>query len=314
MRFKKLFFSNIQGVTITEMLIALALISIIALMVSQLTVQQSKNSFEITDSFEVNEFTIRIGESLRNKEACKQTFKDILIPNATTPIVPITLIKNADLTSGAGHDIFNLNSNDAKLSPRVTVNSLDLTAFGHDLTNYTFSADTSGVANLYRLQLDINFTKAGNPPTRMVRTIPLVIKKNNSDPTKIYSCYTEENSWYQQICSTLLTGNYTEQNATVARICADMNIKGSISTDGHFCFNEVDSSSTNSAGNVHRKDCINSWYAGWAKNFGGPSCYSKSPNGGGCNGNDVVVGASAWSCGKECVQSSITCCPVRLRK
>jgi prepilin-type N-terminal cleavage/methylation domain-containing protein len=303
------------GFTITEMLIALALVSIIALMVSQLMVQQSKNSFEITDSFEVNEFTIRIGESLRNKEACRQTFSGTVIPNATTPTIAMYLIKNADLSSGGGHDIFNLNTSDATLSPRVKVDSLELTAFNHDLASSTFSADaTAGVANLYRLQLDLKFTKSGNPPIKMQRSIPLVVKKDNNDTTKIYSCYTEENSWYQQICSSLLTGRYTEQNSTIARACTDFNIKGSVSTDGHFCFNEVQSPAGSTAGNVHKKDCISSWYAGWAQNNGGPGCYTKSPNGGTCNGNDVAVGASAWSCGKECVQSAITCCPVRLRK
>jgi prepilin-type N-terminal cleavage/methylation domain-containing protein len=257
MSIKKNFFKNPKGFTITEILIALALVSIIALMISQLMIQQSLNTHQTTDSFEINEFVIRIGESIRNKEAC------------------------------------------------VKVKSMELTPYKGDITNATFSADTDsgGTANLYRLQLNIHFEKLGNPPTTMFRSIPLIVKKNNTNNSLIYSCYTEENSWYQEMCSSLMNGHYQEQNSSLARICTDLNIKGSISTDGNFCFNKP--------GDIHQKDCASSWYAGWASNYGGAACSTVA---GTCGKDQVVVGVAVLSCGKDCVHNVNMCCPIRLQK
>jgi hypothetical protein len=312
MNLKTNFLKNIRGITIVEMLIALALVSIIALMVSQLTVQQSTNSANITDSFEVSEFVIRIGESIRNKEACEQTFKDIDMPLSGTP-VPISIIRNSNVVAGTGGIVYDASvPSTGSLSYRVTVGSLTLTPFNDNAANAAFSTDlTSGVPNLYRLQLNLYFLKknGASPPIMTRRTIPFIARTSNTAAGKIYSCFAEENSWYQEICSTMLTGQYQEQNTTLQRFCTDFNIKNSVSTDGHFCLNQL--TTLNTGGNIHSKDCINSWYAGWAQSYGGAACVT---TGGGCPADNVVVGVSVSSCGKNCVSSKSICCPIRLRK
>lgn len=294
-----------KGFTLTELAVGLGILSIIGLIISQMMVKQSENSSQITDFYEFNEFTIRIGDIIRNNRACENTLRGFTLPAAGA--LPLGQIKNAD-----NNLIFDMaNANDTTLSPRARVRSLQFNAFKNDVPSSLFSTE----ALLYRGQIEITFERGplGDPnnPTYF-RTIPLLVKSDATDPTKVFTCYNEENAWNAQLCQGLLSGKYTEKTAAIERMCEHINIKGSVSTDGHFCFNLI-TASVDKAGDIHQKDCINSWYGGWAQNFGGESCYTEKTNAV-CNPDFVTAGVTVSSCGKNCVKSELFCCKMRLMK
>lgn len=305
---------NHRGFTLVETLVAFGLVAILGFIVAQLIIQQSNNSHKVTDYFEVNELTIRIAESLRSKVACEYTFNGITMPNPAAPIVPITQIMNSDTSGGVRHVIFDMATKDVELSPRLKVTALELVPYDdnnpatNDMALAPFTSDTT----LMRLQLNIRFEKSGAQVLKFFRSIPLIAKRSNSNPNLIFSCYTDQNSWTQELCSGLLSGKYTEADGVNPRTCSDLNVKSSISTDGHFCFNQINGSPT-TAGNIHQKDCINSWYAGWAQNYDGAlkKCYNSN---GVCQDDDVIAGVTVVSCGKNCVKSVNFCCSIRLRR
>lgn len=306
---------NNRGFTLVETLVAFGLVAILGFIVAQLIIQQSNNSHKVTDYFEVNELVIRIGESIRSKVACEYTFNGITMPSAASPMVPITQIMNADTSGGIRHVIFDMATKDVELSPRLKVTALELVPYDdnnpatNDIALAPFTSDTT----LMRLQLNIRFEKSGAQELKFFRSIPLIVKRDSPpNSNKIFTCYTDQNAWTQELCNGLLSGKYTEADGVNPRMCSDLNVKNSISTDGHFCFNQLNGSTT-TAGDIHQKDCINSWYAGWAQNYDGPlkNCYNSN---GICQSDDVIAGVAVVSCGKNCVKSKNLCCPIRLRR
>lgn len=310
------FFSskNNRGFTLVETLVAFGLVAILGFIVAQLIIQQSNNTHKVTDYFEVNELVIRIGESLRSKVACEYTFNGIAVPSPALPIVPITQIMNSDTSGGIRHVIFDMATKDVELSPRLKVTALELVAYDDNnaATNNIALAPFTSDTTLMRLQLNIRFEKSGAQELKFFRSIPLIVKRDNTNLNRIFSCYNDQNAWTQELCNGLLSGKYSEANGVDPRMCSDLNVKSSVSTEGHFCFNRLNGSLTK-AGDIHQKDCINSWYAGWAQNYDGPlkKCYNSN---GVCEPNDVIVGVSVVSCGKNCVKSKNLCCSIRLRR
>lgn len=69
-----------KGFTLTELAVGLGILSIIGLIISQMMIKQSQNSSQITDFYEFNEFTIRIGDIIRNNRACENTLKGFTLP------------------------------------------------------------------------------------------------------------------------------------------------------------------------------------------------------------------------------------------
>lgn len=311
-----LFLSKLSnGFSLVEIAVGLGLLSIIALILSQLMVKQSDNSSQITDFYEFNEFTIRMGDMFRNSRACENTLRGFALPAAGA--LDLAKVRNADSTldldGKPGAIMFDMaNVQDTTLSPRARVRSIKINAYNNNPATSIFSSD----ANLFRGQIEITFERgpAGNPNNlTYFRTIPILVKNDNSDPTKIFTCYNEENAWNAQLCQGLLSGRYTEKTAATERLCEDINIKGSVSTDGHFCFNKVDPTKPSAAGDIHQKDCANSWLAGWAQNYGGESCYVEKANTI-CKPNFVIAGVTLTACGKRCVKSELMCCRMRLQK
>jgi hypothetical protein len=135
----------------------------------------------------------------------------------------------------------------------------------------------------------------------IVRSIPIEVKIN---PTThlIDSCYYDSNAdtnlWVRSTCVDIFGGTIFNS------LCTDVNFKGSVSTDGHYCFNEVNSDIDN-PGNIKHKDCAKSWY------FERRACETL-PASGVCSANKVLVGWSAYSSGKDSVSSSGVCCNIRL--
>ena len=144
----------------------------------------------------------------------------------------------------------------------------------------------------------------------IVRIVPIEVALNGAG--EIETCYYDSNSsesvWVADACNRIFGGTIMNSQ------CAHMNIKGSLSTDGYFCFNDMDPNN-NIPGNIHKKHCVNSWY------FEQMQCRIVIPPAGGNSNavlcsqvdNEFMVGFSSFSCGKNCVKAQAMCCKSRLK-
>jgi hypothetical protein len=253
---------------------------------------------------------------LRNKYSCKDSFYGRSFdatPNGATTIKMFGLV-NGTYVADANHvlttgTLLRVDDSIVEFSEIVLK---DPTAAWMNINRPAGTyPPTAGMATLW---VELRFTKKNQKLSlsnimglsHLVRTIPIEVTWQDpaASPPVIESCYYDssgdDNLWVRDTCTGLFGGTILKS------LCTDINVKNSISTDGHFCFNELDGN-PNTPGNIHRKDCINSWY------FERLECVGKGPAGTvNCAADEIMVGFAASSCGKGCVQATATCCKQKL--
>lgn len=143
--------------------------------------------------------------------------------------------------------------------------------------------------------------------SEIVRFLPIEVALR-PDGT-IETCYFDSDSsvsrWVFDSCLQLFGGTIMQGQ------CADVNIKSSLSTDGHYCFNKLDGNDY-TPGVMHEKDCANSWYF---QTRSTSDCHLLPPDKVlKCDNDEVMIGFTSYNCGKNCVKASGLCCKIRLAR
>lgn len=288
---------NKKGITLVETLVGIAILMILMVGVIQLTTQSTNNSQNINRDFEINEFMISLGDTIRDKEACTNTFRNLSIP-VSTGTTSFTQVRNK-----RGDVVRDLSAsppapNSPELSKTLKISKLQL----QDGVLYQNATET----NLYRVTVFVQFLKGpGIDSSRLsvTRTLPVILKEGSVANT-VDSCYTDENSWYKELCQGLLSGrSINKAGSPIRYLCADINIKNSVSTDGSFCFNKPNGNAS-MPGDPYQKYCVGGWDITQKS-----GCSTSQAL---CPANTVNIGVTAVNCGKNCTSAINYCCPVGL--
>jgi hypothetical protein len=179
----------------------------------------------------------------------------------------------------------------------------------------TASTNMSTYLAVFRFTKSAAFILRGRP--EIVRVVPIEVALNAA--SEIESCYYDSNSsestWIADACNRIFGGTIVNSQ------CAHTNIKSSLSTDGYFCFNNLNVTNPNLPGDIHSKHCVTSWYFEQydcriimspvsGKDPKAPVMCSEPPDG----APDLfMVGFSTYSCGKKCVKTQAMCCKSKLK-
>ncbi len=291
-----------KGVSLIELVVVTGVLALIAGCIAMLMIQQVKNNVKVHEGFEINELMILIGDTLKNSSSCSETLGGMAIPLDLTAPISVKIIKSKGLDgSGLPVEVFNIDK--YKNMPTMRVDKMELT-----------NREPFDGQRLFRYSLEITFLSGSlanptptNPIQTITRRIPIIVRGNNTDPkllpTKIESCYVDQAVWLKELCEGMLQGFYDEKlpNSVPAKyVCSNINVPGSVSTDGSFCFNDPAVGDPRKA----TKDCVSSWFMSVG------SCYTTSFN---CQAREVLAGVRLIQTGKYTYSNENTCCVARIK-
>lgn len=259
-----------------------------------------------TQNIEVDTTMEEIKMYLRSKQSCKASFAGKMIGDTVTDINFFGLTGSSYMAD-TNHPISTGN-----LIP-VFLSQLTLSNIKIDAPNAAWSAAFRSTpyapsSKMFTAFIVFTFTKGTIISLRgrseITRILPLEVALRPDN--KIETCFFDSDSamsrWVFDACSQLFEGTIMQAH------CAHINVKRSLSTEGHYCLNAIDGNEFN-PGDIHNKDCINSWYFQTRTD----ECHWLPTSGRLiCDEDEVMVGFTSHSCGKNCVKANGLCCKARL--
>jgi hypothetical protein len=204
-------------------------------------------------------------EYLRSKGSCSNSFKNKLINGETTGIALFGCDENTGICTADTRHIIVAGALIPVAQSIVKLESMKLKSPSSAwLALYRPSGIYDPNANMRTLFIEFKFVKQIQKDALsnvlgladISRSIPIEVKVNPLGGL-IESCYFDSNSdtnlWVRNTCVDIFGGTIFNS------LCVDINLKGSVATDGHFCLNEV-TADVNMPGNIKKKDCVKSWY------------------------------------------------------